>query len=283
MSKPKPSTNYVFTINNWTSNDVDKLFKLSKVPFVKCIMYGKEVGKKGGTPHLQGFVVFGSKKSLKQVKLLHATAHWECMKGRVDHNVTYCSKDGDVTVLGVVPVSNKSKGKKEKDRWVEINALTKAGKLAEVEALYPREWNVGYRRLIFIAEQHAPTPPTIDKLEHRWYYGGTGTGKSRSAREEFPKAYIKLLNKWWDGYKGEETVIIDDLDKYDIKLGGFLKRWSDHYPYPAEYKGGVKVIRPKRIIVTSNYTPEEIWEDPKTTGPINRRFARKHFTSLFNK
>lgn len=34
-----------------------------------------------------------------------------------------------------------------------------------------------------------------------WYYGEPRTGKSRTARAE-GDPYIKLPNKWWDGYNG---------------------------------------------------------------------------------
>jgi len=59
-----------------------------------------------------------------------------------------------------------------------------------------------------------------------WLHGDTGTGKSHLARRLYPDAYFKpAATKWWDGYNGEETVIIDDLDE-DHKYQGFnLKIW----------------------------------------------------------
>ena len=90
--------------------------------------------------------------------------------------------------------------------------------------------------------------------------------------------YIKEPNdKWWDGYIGQELVIIDDFDKYNLKQSGDMKRWLDIYPFQAQMKGSMMMIRPKRIVVTSNYHPDEIWDDELTRGAIVRRCELKLF------
>lgn len=76
----------------------------------------------------------------------------------------------------------------------------------------------------------------------------------------------------------ETSVLIDDLSKDHRFMGYFLKRWCDHYPFRAEYKGGSKTIRPRAIIVTSNYSIEDIFGDDQVlVGAIKRRFKVKHF------
>lgn len=92
---------------------------------------------------------------------------------------------------------------------------------------------------------------------------------------------MKLPNKWWDGYKGEENVIIDDFDKKHDCLGYHLKIWSDMYAFPAEIKGSTVRIRPKKIVVTSNYSLDAIWPDVETLGALRRRFHVIHFTDVF--
>lgn len=63
-------------------------------------------------------------------------------------------------------------------------------------------------------------------------------------------------------------------------MGYELKIWGDERWFPAETKGSSQFIRPKHIIVTSNYHPKDIWQDDTTLGPILRRYKILHFLSL---
>jgi hypothetical protein len=65
------------------------------------------------------------------------------------------------------------------------------------------------------------------------------------------------------------------MDDFDCgKLGHLLKIWADRYPFNAETKGGMLAIRPKKLVITSNYSPDDPkfeW-DAEETAAIKRRF-----------
>lgn len=93
----------------------------------------------------------------------------------------------------------------------------------------------------------------------RVYWGSTGTGKTHRAWEEakaMGAVYIKSPStKWWDGYKGQEQVI---LDEFDGQIGiTHLLRWLDKYPCSVEIKGGQVPLKALHFWITSNKRPEE--------------------------
>lgn len=256
------SENFVFTMNNYPDTVL--------VDTVDCkyIVYGKEVGE-SGTPHLQGFIRFGSKKSLKQVIKMLPGCHVETAKA-VGAAIEYCKKDGDFTERGTAPMSQSQKGAVEKRRWREIYSAAEEGRYDDIEPEIRFKYDCHIERIRGRALKARKLSDTEEK--HQWYCGASGTGKSRKARTDHPEAYLKMCNKWWDGYQDQKVVLIEDFDEAHKVLCHHLKIWGDRYPFPAEVKGGGMVIRPELIIVTSNYHPNEIWANESDLEPILRRF-----------
>lgn len=262
---------WCFTINNYNE---DTVLILDRYP-CDYMVYGKEGKGVGKTPHIQGYLYVKNKVSLKTLKKkLSSRAHFTVALGTGEQNKAYCSKEGDYKERGSIPQDPKAQGAKGKEYWDEIKAAAQAGTLEELPS---KVFVTQYRTLVAIAKAHATKHKPLDHTTGHWWYGASGTGKSKTARETYPDAYIKGCNKWWDGYQGEETVIIEDLDKFNVAMGGDLKRWCDHYSFPAEVKGGGMNIRPKRIIITSQYDISEIWDDQATVDALTRRCKKRKF------
>lgn len=265
------STNFVFTLNNYTP---DEEKTLSESDSIRYVLYGREVAPETGTPHLQGYLVLHKKSRISALKKLLPRAHFEIMRGGFDDNTTYCSKSGDVYSRGDRP---KDKRRNLTD-WHEIAEHAKRGNFRQILDENPMVYIRYDRALRRIQSDFQDVPKKLDFMDNLWYYGPPGTGKTTKAYEEFPDAYIKENNKWWDGYTNQAVVIIDELELTDTYMAHFLKRWCQPQYFRGETKGGSMMLRPEKVIITSNYTPEEIWkEDPVCAEAVRRRFNFVYF------
>lgn len=278
------SRNWCFTLNNYEPTALSNIGL--QMEHAYCVM-GEEVAPTTMMRHLQGYMSFKSTRTFLQVKKaflkLGLAPHIEIARGDSQSNLAYCSKDGKFTEFGVRPATAQGKGLMERKRWEAARAAAEQGEFEKIDA---RIFVNNYRNLKAIHHDAmaAIRAPHLDVLENEWHWGGTGLGKSYTVRSKWPDAYIKALNKWWDNYKGEDTVLIEEFEpSHADKFGAMLKVWSDHYPFRAEVKGSNLLIRPKRIIITSNYSLKECFKEPAMFEPLNRRFKIHHYCSPFDK
>jgi hypothetical protein len=89
-----------------------------------------------------------------------------------------------------------------------------------------------------------------------------------------------MANKWFDHYKGEDVVLLEDVDPTTCeRMAHFLKIWLDHYPFIGEVKGGAGKMRPRKWVITSNYTIEQCFNRPEDVVALTRRmdvFEHRH-------
>lgn len=267
--------NFVFTHNNYTEED-ERRYLLSS--YLKYVVIGKEVGA-SGTPHLQGFLRYNSATTLSAVIKRFPGAHFE-EAVTVAEAIAYCKKEGNFQEAGTEPVTQRKKGELEQDRWKRIRLAAEEGRFEDIDD------DVRFRNISTInVHRHASLLKSSyedSEVQHEWYWGEAGTGKSRKAREENPGAYLKMCNKWWCGFDNEDVVIIEDFDQRHEMLLHHLKIWGDRYQFIGEFKGGARKMRPKKIIITSNYHPDQIWKNPEDLEPILRRFKTTEFRKLRN-
>lgn len=251
MSK---ATRWCFTKNNYT--DVDLVLLRDELA-VKYLIYGKEVGEQG-TPHLQGYfelpnnspVVFaGIKARFERIGLMGY--HIERAKGNATQNIAYCSKDNDIFEKGERP---KGQGKRT-DLDLCCEAINEGKVMADLIADFPSQVVKFQRGLEFLIQ--ASSPRRSWKTEVYWLHGPSGSGKSRYAWHTSPGAYMKCSShKWWTGYIGQDSVIIDDYRPCKEMPFNFMLNLLDRYPLSVETKGGMVEFLAKTVYITSPYSPE---------------------------
>lgn len=257
---------WCFTINNWLPTDWEHLTGLE----CEYIAFKPEIGE-SGTRHLQGVVCFANPRTLGGLVKLFRRAdgtqatHFERMRGTISQAIAYVQKEETTDTSdpnyaffekGVRPLNAGTQGGRSDIDSLAI--LLREGKRGR--ALFesaPLEF-IKYPRGIAAAVACLESPRDF-KTEVYWYYGPTGTGKSRAASSEGPNAYWKAPSDyWWDGYEGHEVVIIDDY-RCDFCKFSELLRLFDRYPLRLPVKGATVQFVAKRIYVTAPKSPEDMW------------------------
>lgn len=230
--------------------------------------------------HVQFAIQFTRTRQFSYVKKIDEQAHWEPAYGSADAVRKYCTKeesrfDGPWE-FGKIGLRGKTGGLDEAAEMVKQGVPLK-----EVADAMPVVWVKHSRGLYDLRK-------TLDLEQDRrdfgdegpelWVlHGPSGTGKSRYVKEHWPDAFWKIPEeKWWDGYTGQETVVLDDFKGSSMRLTDF-QRLIDWYPLWVEIKGGAVPMLAKRYVITSNEPPE--WWYPKADphGTVVRRvndFAR---------
>ena len=246
-------------------------------------VFGIEVCPTTGRLHLQGYAEFSSQRSYRAIQSeLGGPAHCEKRRGTPQQAATYCKKDGNVFETGTISQQGRRTDIEATLGAIRTNPRLRRREIAEqftgVFARYPRfvDTVVGFYR----------TVQTLNWTDspNRFIYGPAGSGKSRYARTLFSddELYIKTHNKWFDGYDGESCVLIDDLHPDNAKyMVTNIKIWADRYPFRAELKGSVIRIRPQSVVITSNYSIEEMFPNPQDQAAIRRRFHVTHMDLSF--
>lgn len=259
------------TLNNFTEEERQNLIEANTT--YKVIGY-EHMGEGQGTPHLQMFLCFKHDQTLVAMKKLSGRAHWgmRYKKSTPEKAAAYCKKEPGFYEYGVCPKSKVQQGIDEKTRWTNLlQEARETGRVSDAKVQYYTGKMAKWHHQEWLAEKIAVDNPR--DLKHEWYVGPKRCGKSSKAKDENPVHYLKGPHKWWGGYKNEDVVLLEDWDQGSVHLGHYLKIWTDWGKFPAESKGmDDRLIRPKKIIVTSNYRIEEIWTDPNMYEPLQARF-----------
>lgn len=271
---------WVFT-NYKLDFDYKKLIDDHKV---KYIAYGLETCPKTKNLHHQGWLSFDKpKSSYKNVAALLNKSHVEAMKGTLQQNDKYCSKQtkGELVEFGKRP---------EQGKRVDLDGLKDAilsgeTTVDEITINNPVAIHQYGRTLDRIQTVALRSKTRSWMTEGVWYHGPTGTGKSHTAFEGFDEAthYVKCLDDaWWDGYTGQEIVILNDF-RGQISYSELLQL-VDKYPHRVKQRCKEPVpFLAKKLIVTSSLHPRELYNKLKCEDSIDQLLRRFECVGLFDK
>jgi len=253
---------WLFTLNNYTDVDIQQVTDAATA--AEFCVVGKEIAPVTGTPHLQGYIYFKNARALSALTKYVSRAHFISANGTPLQNCIYCKKGGDVLLeIGVLPLQGaRSDLEVVRDH---VSAGSNMRTLVDIARSYQAS-KFGEYYLKYHEVQRDFKP-----IVH-WYHGKTGAGKTRLAREWLDTDIHTCMNdcKWFEGYDGHESLLIDDFRKDFAKFHVLLKM-LDRYPYRVETKGGSRQLLAKKIAITCPYPPDEVYRTREDVQQLLRR------------
>lgn len=151
----------------------------------------------------------------------------------------------------------------------------KAGGIERVALECPRELVKYPRGLSYLSSLYARPKNDYQQKEVYLLYGPPGTRKTSWAFAYYPDAFVvppASSAGWVDGWLPfYQEALIDDYDPIHQYPRQQLLRMLDGWPCQVPIKGGFTWFRPKVVIITSNFTPEELFADETYLKAFKRR------------
>lgn len=304
------SRNWCFTINNPCVNiaasepstigaDSSEIpFLTPTIPWINCstasyrikfCVWQSELGS-SGTLHIQGYLEMMSPQRFSTIKdLFKNVAHLEPRKGTRHQAIKYCTKqetredgpwhyytkeeDKDLQVL-MAKASYGVLSKSDRKAKRFLDAIRDGADDAQLQEDFPSlflRYDLQISRIRLKNQKPRTWEMNVIVLQ-----GPKGTGKSKFAFEfcsNLSDVYFKRENKWWCGYAGQKTVVLDDFYGGWIGYSDFLKL-LDRYPYLVEAKGKTFNFVSRDIIITTNGLPHKWYK--YNFDPIDRRINNYH-------
>lgn len=287
MQRNTQSKYWCWTLNNYTADEEESIRTLRNNSQVSYIVYGRERGE-NGTPHLQGYIEFNTRKRFTTVKrLISNRIHLEKRRGTSDEAADYSKKDGDFFEHGIISVTNPGKrtdlddvvecikeGATLRQLW-EDNTSTmirySKGIKEAMNELRPIEEHKGFE-----LESFPFHPINFDLTKSIIIWGASGARKTSYVISRYPKICMvshmdDLLN-----FKPEEHdgILFDDMDFGHIPRTAQIHLVDQTFDRSIHIRYTTVTI-PKntlKIFTTNNNNGDIFLNDPA----INRRIQKHH-------
>ena len=250
----------------WTHFNLETFIPIDECTQDNALKYGiyqLELCPDTDRVHVQGYFEF-----VRGVRLTHVQrilggekCHCEPRHGTPQHARKYCLKE-ETQLCAPTEFGELPEGQGERtDLQAAFRLLDQGQTPQDVSRAYPETWARYWRAMdryyLEVADERDW------EMDVRVHYGSPGSGKTSAVFAEARSrgyALFTLMGPnlqngavWWDGYRGQEIVLIDDF--YGWLPWTFLLQLLDRYPMNVQTKGGVVPFRSKIIVITSNQHP----------------------------
>lgn len=207
---------------------------------IKYVIWGREICPETKRKHLQCYAIFKKTIRIKgaQEALGIGKSHMEMKRGTRDQARAYCMKDNDYEEFGSFdPITKEDLFRKS---------------IPFLKANYPE----------FYCRYHKGLDRLQDKgikwrdISVTWLWGEPGVGKTRFVMGMEDVYKIDDPYEWWDGYEGENILLIDDFDRGTIPRKRLI-HILDGYQLRLPIKGAFTYANWTKIFLTSNHDPRQ--------------------------
>jgi len=249
-------------------------------PVLRYIIFQKELCPKTQRIHWQGYAEFKTPVRIGRSQKICGIgkSHVEKREGTREEARDYCRKT-DSRLESPIEIGNwEAGGQGARTDLREIFDMIKNGAemidIIEADPMLYCKYRNGIKDYKF--ECLKSKTNKFRHVETEVHWGEAGTGKTRHCVETYPDAYKLDFDDtlWWDGYEGEETIILNDFYG-NIKYHKLLDL-LDGYKMRLPVKGGFTYANWTKVLITSNKPPEE-WYHHGMTDALKRRLSETRY------
>lgn len=278
--KGKKTRTIVFVINNYDQSHIEAL--RSHGATCRHLVFGYELAPTTGTPHLQCFICWDNPHSI--LAFAHSVSKkpfdiQTVLKGTHQQASAYCakpeSKDPSFPAPGFEEFGECPRQGARTDFAVALEQIKSGTPVEEVVDSQPQLLPMIRALDSYKSRLLKPLNRPVNVIV---LWGDAGSGKSKWAYDNYPELYSKSNTKWWDGYTGQLTLLLEEYELPFFTYTEFLKV-LDRYPYQCEIKGGFVWAQYTTVIITANKPPEQ-WYQKGITPALRRRLDKIFFYSI---
>lgn len=281
MPRQYPAKTRAFVVTQWNldCNYEEVMAKYA----IRFIAYGLETCPTTTTQHHQLFMYFKGAVSTKPANLNKIGNYFgpkHCrvmpMMGSFQDNEIYCSKESTLTKLGQEPKQG-ARGDIEETRDAILAGELTADDLAVENPEFYHQYGRTMRDLETI---HLRKKWRTWKTIGIWYTGPSGSGKSHMAYSDYhPDTHYEktLEDEWWDGYKGQPIVILNEF-RGQVKYHELLSL-VDKWPKKVKQRNREPVpFLAREVRITSIMAPKDAYKNVLSEEEPFRQFRRRFKT-----